>query len=291
MNYRQFDRVAKLTVGQPGQGGIEITKLRMAFDFEKDLTQEPNKGKIAVYNLSDYSRQVIEQPDTVCIFEAGYSNFIGPVKVFVGNITLVSTNLTKTDVPTDIEFVDGRVNLRDSVFSAGYAPGINGRKICEDVAASMGLTLVIAPDVVFPDYINGFSYVGYSKGALGKIADAAGAVWSIQNGVLQVINAGGTTGMQAVVLSPESGLIGSPERIVKGATRADNSDAQAATSDNKQKKLGWKIKYLLNASINPGDLVKVESKIVNGFFKLEKVQFKGDTHGSDWTCEAEVFEV
>jgi len=292
MSYRQFNRVYRLTVGNASKGGIEITGLKLSFDFEKDLTQEANKGKVTVYNLSEKSRFLVEQPDAVCIFEAGYDDYIGPVKVFAGNITLVSTDLSKTDVPTDIEFVDGRASLRDSTFSAGYAPGVNGRKICEDAAAAMGLTLYLAPDVVFPDYANGFSFAGYAKEAVSKLAAAAGAIWSIQNGVLQVIRAGGTTGAQAVVLSPQSGLIGSPERIIKGATRSEkDGTAGTAAEDNQQKKLGWKIRYLLNAAINPGDIVKVESKLVNGFFRAEKIQMKGDTHGSDWTCEAEIYEV
>lgn len=57
---------------------------------------------------------------------------------------------------------------------------------------------------------------------MSKICDAGGLNWTIQNNQLQIIYNEGTTGVLANVYDPESGLIGSPERIVKAARKADD---------------------------------------------------------------------
>ena len=59
----QFDRVIRLTVGQPGGGGVVIENLRMTFDIEKDPTDTTNKCKVKIYNLAPKTRQAVEKDD------------------------------------------------------------------------------------------------------------------------------------------------------------------------------------------------------------------------------------
>ena len=93
--------------------------------------------------------------------------------------------------------------------------------------------------------------------------------WSIQNNELQILEELQTTGEEAILLTPETGLIGIPSK---------------STAKDKQ---GTIIQSLIMANeLKPGRAVKVQSKNDNSIFKLLEVQFIGDTHGNTWTAKS-----
>lgn len=289
----QFDRVARLTIGQLGGDGIVIEQLRISFDIEKDSTQETNKSSITVYNMAPATRKKVERPDSIAILEVGYKEDKGLIRIFKGNIVHVTHRREGADIVTHFEIYDGQVAIRDTVVSMGYAAGVNGLQITKDIASQMGLLLRIAPDVEFSVYPNGFSFVGYGRDAMRKVCDASGAYWSIQNNEIQVVMGGGTTGVQALVFSPASGLIGSPERIVRTARKASTAvkKPKKKKTEKKKKQAGWKVKTLLAPTASPADLLRVESMAVTGWLKVESLNHSGDTHGKDWVTNFELVEV
>lgn len=289
----QFDRIARLTVGKPGADGVIIENLRIEFDIEKDTSETTNKSSVKVYNLAPNTRKILERPDTVCILEVGYREHMGLVRIFVGAVTHVTSRAEGPDMVTELELADGQVAVRDSVISIGYGQGVEGKQIARDVAAQMGLTLRMAPDVQFTGYPNGFAFAGYARDALTKVCSASGAQWSIQNNEIQIIMGGGTTSVRALVFSADSGLVGSPERIVKSPKKADKADSKKSKKkeDNKEKQAGWKVRTLLAPTVNPGDAVRVESKTVTGWFRVESLKHAGNTHGGTWLSEMELIEV
>ena len=295
----QFNRIFRLIAGEEGGEGLKIESdgkedsLRIEFEIDKDLTQQTNKSSIKIYNLTDDSCEKIEVTDMVCELQVGYAEDIGLRRIFLGNITYSTTRRDGPDKVTELEMADGQDTLRDTVVSLGYSVGVSAKTVLNDVAAQMGVTTQIAPDIEFASYPAGFSFVGKGRDCLSKILDASGATWSIQNGTLQVIMAGGSTSVQALVFSASSGLIGSPERIVKGVKRPDEEakKKRKVKKDKKAKQAGWKIKTLLAPTVNPGDLVKVESVTIIGWFRVESLKHKGDTHGREWYSEMELIEL
>ncbi len=295
----QFNRIFRLIAGEEGGEGLLIEadgkndSLRIEFDIDKDLTQQTNKSSIKIYNLTDESCKKLEVDDRVCELQVGYAEDIGLRRIFLGNVTYVTTRREGADKITELELADGQDSLRDTVVSLGYSAGVSAKTVLNDVAAQMGVTTQIAPDMEFASYPAGFSFVGKGRDCLSKILDASGATWSVQNGALQVIMAGGSTNIKALVFSPSSGLIGSPERIVKGVTRPDEEakKKRKVKKDKKAKKAGWKIKSLLAPTVNPGDLVRVESVTVTDWFRVESMKHRGDTHGREWYSEMELIEL
>lgn len=50
--------------------------------------------------------------------------------------------------------------------------------------------------------------------------------------------------------------------------------------------MGYKVKSLLQPTIEPGGYVQVKSKSINGeFFRVETLTHIGDTHAQDWHTE------
>ena len=295
----QFNRIFKLTAGVQGAQGVEIASdgtqesLRITFEIDRDLTQQTNKSNIKIYNLAPATAKKLEKADTIALLEVGYAEDIGLRRIFVGAVTSASTRQEDVDVETSLEVSDGQIAMRDTILSLGYSNGVHGEKIFNDIAVQMGLITYIAPDVVFPTYSNGYSYIGKAAPCLDKICAAAGATWSIQNNVLQVILAGGNTNIKALVFAADSGLVGTPERIVEGVKRPDKNaqKKRKVKKDKHEKKAGWRINVLLAPTLNPGDLVKVESKYLDGWFKIESLRHTGDTHGQDWYTELELIEL
>ncbi len=269
--------------------------LRITFDVEKDLTKETNKSKLTLYNLSETSRKNIEVADRQVEIYAGYKDNAGPVRIFVGTVISSKTTDDGKDVSTELTLSDGQVPLRDTFFSLSFAPGVAGNTILKYIADEMGLPLVLGQGVQFGSFQNGYSYAGLPRDALDGICYHSGCTWSIQNNALQIIMNGGVFANRGLVFASDSGLIGSPERIVKANPKPDKETPKRKRKkkeekEKPEKQAGWKIKTLLAPTVTPGDAVKVESRYIKGWFRVEAVKHSGDTHGGDWTSEIDLIE-
>ena len=278
---QNFDRRYSFAAGKAGETGFEIggdNALHISFAIQKADTESQNTAKITLWNLSPVQLAVLNEEDCVVVLKAGYGNQL-PL-LFTGAVSFVQTSIDGADRMTEIEAVDGRIEIRDSYISVGYTDIINTKKIIEDIAAEMGLTLVFSYNATFVDLPNGFAFVGQAKNALDKICAASGLVWSVQNGILQIKMQKDTLTQDVFLLTPESGLINIPKKITLAA---ENSESKNQT--------GWDVDYLLNAAIGVDDLVRVESKAVSGNFRVYSVEIEGDNLEGVWQCTARLLEV
>ena len=294
----QFDRIYKLTVGVQGSDGVIIQAdphmqgLHIGFDIDKDLTQQTNKCRVRVFNLSDATAKKMEREDSICLLEVGYSEDIGLRRIFVGEITSAWSHYDGGgNKITELELSDGQKAIRDCVVSLSYADNVSRRKVIDDIAAEMGLLVTYADGLTFTSFANGFSFIGAGRTCLDKVCAGTGLSWSIQNNVLQIIQTGGSTKVEAVVLRADTGLIGSPERIVKGVKRVDKNTTRKVKKKKADKKAGWRVTCLLQPTLNPGDLVYIDSKQIKGWFKVESLKHTGDYAGQEWYTRIEVYEI
>lgn len=293
----RFNRDYRLLVGPAGRKGVEIAPpLRMTFDISKDTKEEPNEIKIRVWNLKPETRDAIVEPDSVAALYAGYAEEDGPLLLAYGTVLQGWTYFDGPDVITELDVLDGYAQIRDTVVSLGYGPGPQARLIITDIAKQMGLRLVMPDDAPDRVWQNGFSYYGAARVALHKVVQGTGLEWSIQNGELQVISRRGTTTRQGFVLSATSGLIGHPERTRQGA-REKAKVRDQRTGDNRnivsarQQRDGWRVNSLLLPTLNPGDLIKLESRTVEDWFRVESLKHVGDWGGpGDWQTELELVD-
>ncbi|MGN3708912.1 phage protein [Achromobacter xylosoxidans] len=287
----RFDRVYRLLVGKPNQKGLEIRQpMRVTFEVSKDAQEEPNDHKIRIYNLAAETRRALEEPGLRCVLYAGYAEEGGPLLMASGSVVYAYTWYELPDVVTELAAKDGYTEVRDTVVSIGLGPGAQASAIIRDVARQMGLPLVMADDVPDRRWQQGFSFYGAARTALHKVTQGTGLEWSIQNQQLQVVRRRGTTRRKAVVLAADTGLIGYPERTREAAReKARVRDSQ--TNDDvrlvsaRQQLDGWRVTSLLLPTINPGDQVKLESRTVQAFQRVEAVRHYGDSAGGDWQSE------
>lgn len=292
----RFDRVYRLLVGKPKQKGVEIVQpMRITFDIAKDAAEEPNEHVIRVYNLAETTRRALEEPGLMCVLYAGYAEESGPLLMAAGSVVFAYTKFEQPDVVTELIVKDGYAEVRDTAVSIGLGPGAQASSIIRDIARQMGLRLIMAEDVPDRRWQQGFSFYGAARTALHKVTQGTGLEWSIQNQQLQVVARKGTTRRQAVVLAADTGLLGYPERTreaarekakVKDKTTGDDVNIVSA----RQQRDGWRVTSLLLPTLNPGDLVKLESRTVEAFLRIEALRSTGDSAGGDWQTELELVD-
>lgn len=273
--------------------------LHVDFDIQKDSTAEANKSTLTIYNMNKEHRDKVSQPDTECEIFAGYEGNGGPVCIFKGTVKQATTTFEEHDEKTELKLADGEVAIRDTYISLSYPAGTPIDTCIKTIAREMGLALEYGEGVTWGSFpTGGYSYVGNGWTAIQNLCYGSGVTATIQNGIIQMMLDGGVFTNKGLVFGANSGLIGYPERINQANPYADKKTPKKTRrqkqkkekKDTKSKKAGWRIKTLLAPTVNPGESIKVESKVVEGWFKVESLHHKGSFIGGDWTTEFDIIE-
>lgn len=276
-----YSRLASIAVGAPGSEGVVLDSVRIAFQITKTQKQDANDIRLTIYNLSKTTRTKFETTDNRIVLQAGYAD-AGLSLLAIGDIVKGSTEFNPPDVVTTVVAKDGGKALRDARASLSYKSGVPAKSIIDDLVKLLEVDSVDLSGIdlsgTFP---HGWSFYGQARDGLSKLAANFGFDWSVQNNTIQLTKTRQPSQRQAVVLTPQSGLIGAPSRVDK-------------TDDNQTKAKeppGLKVQSLLNPALVPGDPVVIEAReYPRATYRITRVDHSGDTHGNDWTSTLEVVE-
>lgn len=298
-----FDRVASLVIGKEGGKGKELAGLRFSFSIQKGSTKTPNQCTVKVWNAAPETRALIEVIGNVLILKAGYAEDIGATTIFSGNVTRALTVREGPDWITELELQDGFMEFRDAKVTLSFGKGATVLQVVTAISKKFGLPVRPLPaDVAMKQYPAGFAFVGRVRDAMDKACENGNLEWSIQNREIQIIKKGGVFKQKAYLLTPDTGLVGSPMQESKTMTEkaaskegitAKQPGVQKTTERDKDgdvqgmlRVLGYKVKTLLQPLLEPGGYVQVKSKGIDGqFFRIEELTHVGDTHGNEWHSE------
>lgn len=273
-----FNRVALLDVELKDGTAVRVEGLRIVFEALKTRTQATNTGKVAVFNLSEQTRNSIREKDALVRLQAGYIDDTRIETLFVGNAAHILHQRLPPDIVTEIELQDGVKDLREVRFGLSFAENTPANTVINDIIRRMGITRRYVENVP-GRFVGGYSYNGTARGALNEVCNRFALEWSIQNGEIQIVKKGQSTNETAVLLTPETGLIHAPER-----NAYTDGDLEGASTNEPE----WKFTSLLNPRLVPGGKVEVESRTVVGTFIIDTVRHYGDTRGSEFFSEVEV---
>lgn len=277
-------RAYQLSAGQVGEIGFGTNELHIQFSVEKSDVASPNTAKISIWNLNPAHKAALEEKDCIVTLNAGYRG--NTPMVLTGTVTNVVTENDGADQKTTIDVLDGRKELRDSYVTLGYLQSTDSKLILQDAAGQMGLPITFSPGASFKP-LESYSYVGLAKNVLDKVCASNNLTWTIQNGVIQVTKPNEPISTVAHLISPQTGLIGSPKKL----TQSEKNSGSAEENSSKNKaQAGWEIRYFLNAAIGVNDLVQLQSKAASGIFRVKSVKMQGDNMAGDWICIAKVVE-
>jgi hypothetical protein len=278
----QFDRIASVSIGPPGQQGFRVRDVRIVFQVDKTDLPDANRCRLEIWNLSDDTRNRIRETDDAVVVSAGYAQDTGEQVLFTGRVASVAHRYVSPDIVTRIESGDGITELRESRSAVSFSgPGASLPEIVRKLADDFGLEIRDSIDVPRIRWTEGLSYAGPTRNAMTSVLDRAGFEWSVQNGYLQIIRRGDANTKPAVVIRSDTGLLSSPARINQIETALEGT----------KRNPGWAFRCLLNPRIEPGGLVQLNSRDVDGLFRVNNVRHSGDMHGDEWSSLVEVSEL
>lgn len=242
-------------------GDKEFTGDKFEIDFRVPFStkEEPDISEIRIYNLSNSTIESIEAKAYV-ILNAGYKGDVG--NILSGKIESINTVWEGVDKVTVLKVSDGGFEWRNAVVNKTYQAGTKARYIMADLASILGLEVgEISPknDI---EYKLGKSISGYVETALKQLVKDTESKMYISKGRLYIRdeNKGTETGF---LLNSDTGLIGSPEKIEE--------------EDEKWNKvIKYKVQSLLNHRISTDSLIQIESKTINGNYRVESGVHTGD---------------
>ena len=242
---------------------VDVSDLAMTFKVTKNLKPEPNQAEITVRNLNLDTRKRLETPKTLdVVLLAGYAN-PGAHAIFTGTVRSASTQVDGADILTTIATGDKEAAIGQARVSAALPAGATPQTVAKTLASSMGVGLGSLPAALAKGGISGIATVlhGSASANMTAVMRSVGHEWSIQDGTLQVLAQGASLTATAVLLSSDTGLIGSPTIDTKGVLSC---------------------RALILPDLQPGRLVRIKSRFISGDFRIEEAQYSGDTHGNPW---------
>lgn len=282
----RFDRRVRVTVAsrlsgvkeeEPGRFFNAFTQLttiedlRVSFEITKTLKKDPNTAKIVVYNLSEKNRAEFHVKPAHITLEAGYAGDLR--QIYKGDITHGGSRREPPEWLTTAQCGTGANAIKHARFNRSFKKG-SLLSMAKQTAKSMGLkmpTNVESAKELLTGSFTGFSLSGSSMTSLRKLMPKEFDV-SIQDDQLVILKRGDTRLAEAVVISQETGMIGSPEL---GPPR-DKGKAPILTA-----------RMLLAPDLIAGGLVQVRSRQIKGDFKVLQVKHTGDVRERPWYSDIE----
>lgn len=271
-----FNRDAVLTVG-----GVRISAqdpktqkpqpmLRFTFNITKTTDPTPNTAEIAVYNLSASNRGLLTKKNVPVVLTAGYRG--NTSVIFSGELHTSFSTQQGTDWVTVFQSSDGGEKFKSARINVGLKGPVTLKQAIKAAADALGVKPgnidTKNPVRSIKEFVQGIVLSGKAEKQLAKLIRSAGFEWSIQDGALQVIAPDEfVDGPEQLSLEVGTGLIGSPEAGEDGVV---------------------KVKALLQPGLSPGRRIRVISRQISGFFKIEKNVTTGDTWGDAWHADLEL---
>lgn len=252
-----YGRLVTVEVGQAGQIGRAWSDLRVVFSVDRSVGRTPGKARIDVYNLTRDSSAAFQADGAVVRLLAGYET---PVSIFLGDVDRAIRAHAGTEAVTTVEATDGGRKYREARIARTFDAETTAVQVLDELAAAAGLPIGYLGPLPDVRITQGITLVGPVRDQLDRVVASLGAEWSIQDGDLQVITAAQALPEAAVLLSPGTGLVGSP----------------VANKD------GIELTALLQPSITPGRRFQLRSRLHSGIYRAERVEHTGDTHGQDF---------
>ena len=263
---------------------LDVSDLHITFEARYARETE-SFATVRIYNLNrETETRIISEGDRV-IVEAGYQSE-GDSKagqygvIFDGQVIYPSRSKeSNTDYVLTLLCVDGSNKLNKNFVSMACRRGQNQRQLLQAACANARVPIPV-------DYISqglspqklprGKVLFGVAKDMVENIARGNAATYYMVNGVLKVTKTTDPVDGEGIVVTPETGLIGTPTQTQYGAD----------------------FKLLLNPSVKLGMLIQLKNSEINErqakpgegqtpldtdrIYQAIEVTFVGDTRGNDW---------
>lgn len=311
-----FRRAWEVTIGGLGSAAgtqvplatpaLDVSNLDIEFKILCSIKPVPNRCVLTIWNMtaghrgdllkrnnpSNDIKKIVGIPVQVA---AGY---VGAMPVlFRGDLREVASTREGTDWKTIISGDDGGRATREARINKQFSAGTPISTVVKQCADAMGVGLGNVTD-----HTNGAEFLGMgaklphtftasgsAASVLASVLESAGLTWSIQQGALQVLRKGEAVSNEAVLLSPDTGLLDSPEAAIDATVSLGNAQLFAKDKKPKTPKTPQpkdpgiiKVKSLLRPGLYPGRKIVLQSAMYNAGYVITEVEYVGQTWSTTW---------
>lgn len=269
-----FNRQATVQMGT-----VFVDGLRVQFKVEKQDQVVPSHAEVTVWNLARETRAKMVGQTVPLVLSAGYEG--GVEQLFNGDVMPLGVSVSRNgpDWLTTFKVGDGLLSYQTdrvqipiaantSITDAlkqtlGALKNIDVKKTISDLVSGK-----VTVEGTFQQFTKGSAVSGRAIDEANRLANAIGYKLSVTDGQLEMRKFGAFAAEFVPDLSPETGLIGSPEVT---------------------KERFIKFRALLRPKIKPGRRVRVTSAShpTGLYIVARRVTHVGDTRGQEWYTDVE----
>lgn len=260
--------------GPPPPNALVVEGLRVVFTIERDDKTTANTAEAQIYNLNPSEISGLTKVPLRMSIEAGYGGEMGIV--FVGDVTLSpGTSYDGTDRVTTLQAKDGGRAIKHARVNKSLRSSTKTYDLVREAVRAMGLQ----PPVNLSEYAELQRQYAHGSVLYGTASDTltrllpSGMSWSIQNGKMVIARTSDAISDAVIVVDENAGLIGHPE---------------LALPSKAGEKPTMTLQCFLYPDIAPRRIIRVQSRTVNGEYRVVSVRHSGDTHAEgDMMTEVE----
>lgn len=260
-------RDVEILAGQKKFESLGDNRLTIEFDIPFSNKKEPDVSEVKVYNLSEDTISDIRRDGYIYV-NAGYKELGNKANILTGEIEDINTMWQGLDKITTIKISDGAKTWRKATLNKTYKEGTKASFIMRDLCNILAYEIVAIEPVEDLEYKLGKTITGSASASLTQLAkDTKSKLFVNKNRVvIRAEEVGYDTGF---VLNAGSGLIGSPtQNKDESGDKADDVDTKKNKKTKEETKKSWQVKCLLNPRIETDSVIKVESKVLNGIYRV-----------------------
>jgi hypothetical protein len=295
MSNLQFGRKWRVLVIDKENTAIDTSQLRCTFRVEKVALSIANYAEISIYNLnSDTENEIVNEGSRV-ILEAGYESYFDASgtgqqyqadqygTIFEGKvIQTIRTREENVDYVLTLVCLDGDSFLNHNIVAFSVNKKQNPRDIINSIASNALVPSEIgrvSGELSGQTLPRGKVIFGEPKQYLRDIAQANNGSFYMEDEKIYVEKSTDIEQGETLVLTPQTGLVGTPEQVPDGVT----------------------FKCLLNPKIRLKTAVKIDNSYIRQMkmqigevpimldqdnrYQCYKVTHYGNTRGQDWYTE------
>lgn len=255
---KSYNRKIQVIVGERGKTGIKKTENRISFKVPMTSSRYPNKATVKIWNVGESFSGFFDKKDLVLELRAGYGT---PEIIFTGEVKKVTAdNSTPEDQIVILECSGGGRPYRGARVSKTWSGQVKLKEVVTEIADAFGVPVDLDDRIDDITLKNGYTIFGPARDELQDLAESLGFDWFFQNERIVTTQANKPLDNPAVLLSSSTGLIGRIQKTSNGVSG----------------------KCLLNPSITPKSIVKIDTINTTGYFEVLKVEHSGDRFSDEF---------
>jgi hypothetical protein len=256
-------------------GTLDVSNFALKFKAKRTLAARAGTLDLEIRNLTEAHRREIQNARRFRTFVEVHAGYVGGMSlIFRGDLRKAVPAREGTDWLVKVTAGDGEHAIRSTRVSRSFAPGTTVTAVVTHLAEAMGVGIGNAREalrgaslgtagLLGDTFAEGTVVYGNAAAELTRLCESARKTWSIQEGNLQILPLGGSLTRTAILLSPGTGMVGTPEVVSRRVIT---------------------VKALLQPGLVPGQQVVVQSDALLSVapWRITEAEYSGDTHGTDW---------